>query len=84
MTFVGFFTFSWRFLSDFSICAGGNNTVALAPSFKEVRAVEINRTLAEAAEDGSAGSAWGGPRGVPGGFGRSKSDGKFFFSFFSF
>ena len=31
--------------------AGGNNTVALAPLFESVRAVEINRTLAQAAED---------------------------------
>ena len=29
---------------------GGNNTVAVAPSFGEVRCVEINRILAEAAE----------------------------------
>ncbi|CAE7473407.1 trmA, partial [Symbiodinium necroappetens] len=32
-------------------CGGGNNTVALAPLFESVRAVEINRTLAQAAED---------------------------------
>lgn len=30
---------------------GGNNTVAVAPSFGEVRSVEINRILAEAAEE---------------------------------
>jgi len=30
---------------------GGNNTVAVAPGFGEVRAVEINRRLAEAAEE---------------------------------
>lgn len=32
-------------------CGGGCNTVALAPSFDEVTAVEINRTLAAAAEE---------------------------------
>ena len=32
---------------------GGNNTVAVAPGFMEVRAVEINKKLAEAAEDRS-------------------------------
>ncbi|CAE7254194.1 trmA [Symbiodinium pilosum] len=32
-------------------CGGGNNTVALAPYFESVQAVEINRTLAQAAED---------------------------------
>jgi len=32
-------------------CGGGNNTVAVAPGFGEVRAVEINRRLAEAAEE---------------------------------
>lgn len=32
-------------------CGGGNNTVALAPYFDEVLAVEINRVLADAAEE---------------------------------
>eukprot|EP00419_Tripos_fusus_P012802 CAMPEP_0172668826 /NCGR_PEP_ID=MMETSP1074-20121228/9299_1 /TAXON_ID=2916 /ORGANISM="Ceratium fusus, Strain PA161109" /LENGTH=463 /DNA_ID=CAMNT_0013485519 /DNA_START=32 /DNA_END=1419 /DNA_ORIENTATION=- len=32
-------------------CGGGNNTVALAPYFARVHAVEINRVLAEAAEE---------------------------------
>jgi len=32
-------------------CGGGNNTVALAPHFAQVHAVEINRVLAEAAEE---------------------------------
>ncbi|CAJ1350360.1 unnamed protein product [Effrenium voratum] len=32
-------------------CGGGNNTVAMAPYFGEVTAVEINRQLAEAAEE---------------------------------
>jgi len=32
-------------------CGGGNNTVAVAPGFGEVRAVEINKKLAEAAEE---------------------------------
>ncbi|CAE8617653.1 unnamed protein product [Polarella glacialis] len=31
-------------------CGGGNNTVALAPYFEEVYAVEINRSLADACE----------------------------------
>eukprot|EP00438_Fugacium_kawagutii_P002715 Skav222417 [mRNA] locus=scaffold2890:58049:63365:+ [translate_table: standard] len=35
-----------------SLDQGGNNTVAVAPGFGEVRAVEINKRLAEAAEDG--------------------------------
>ena len=33
------------------LISGGNNTVALAPYFESVQAVEINRTLAQAAED---------------------------------
>lgn len=37
-----------------SLDQGGNNTVAVAPGFGEVRAVEINKRLAEAAEDGFA------------------------------
>merc|ERR1712150_111637 len=32
-------------------CGGGNNTVALAPYFDEIVAVEINRVLAEVAEE---------------------------------
>ena len=44
---------------DHTLQAGGNNTVALAPCFKSVRAVEINRTLAQAAEDPMAmATAW--------------------------
>ena len=39
------------FSSLLHLAPGGNNTVAMAPYFGEVTAVEINRQLAEAAED---------------------------------